>query len=68
MPAAAKIIPATDDRNYFDQIEQLARNDPRFARLDNSGNELPETRFQKRFQERGMPIYGIALRKVSPVM
>ena len=58
---------ATDDRNYFGQIDQLAKNDPRFGRVDNAGNELPETRFQKRFRERRMPIYRLALRKVSPV-
>jgi tRNA (guanine-N7-)-methyltransferase len=59
---------ATDDRNYFEQIEQIAKNDLRFARIDNAEDDLPETRFQKRFQERGMPIHGLALRKVSPVM
>ena len=59
---------ATDDRNYFEQIDHLAENDARFVRIDNPGSELPATRFQQRFQERGLPIYRLALRKVSPVM
>jgi tRNA (guanine-N7-)-methyltransferase len=59
---------ATDDRNYFERIDYLAQNDSRFGRIDNSGNDLPETRFQKRFQERGKSVYGLVLRKVSPVM
>ncbi|MGH8099756.1 MAG: tRNA (guanosine(46)-N7)-methyltransferase TrmB [Chthoniobacterales bacterium] len=60
---------ATDDRNYFEQIQRVAQSDPRFARLDNSGDDhLPATRFQKRFEERGAPIYRLTLRKISPVM
>jgi tRNA (guanine-N7-)-methyltransferase len=60
---------ATDDRNYFAQIQRVAQSDPRFVRLDNSGADpLPATRFQKRFEERGAPIYRFTLRKISPVM
>jgi len=60
---------ATDDRNYFEQIERVAQSDPRFARLNNPGDDpLPTTRFQKRFEERGAAIYRLTLRKISPVM
>jgi len=59
---------ATDDRNYFEQIQRVVQSDPRFARIDNSKAEsFPATRFQKRFEERGASIYRLALRKVSPV-
>lgn len=60
---------ATDDRNYFEQIRRVARSDPRFSGLDHSGDDsLPATRFQKRFEERGAPIYRLTLRKISSVM
>lgn len=60
---------ATDDRNYFEQIRRVAQNDPRFTRLDHSGyDSLPATRFQRRFEERGAPIYRLTLRKISAVM
>lgn len=60
---------ATDDRNYFAQIQRVAQSDPRFVRLDNFGADpLPATRFQKRFEERGAPIYRFTLRKISPVI
>jgi tRNA (guanine-N7-)-methyltransferase len=58
---------ATDDRNYFGQIQRVAQTDPRFARVDNT-DSLPATRFQKRFEEHGTSIYRLTLRKNSPVM
>jgi len=60
---------ATDDRNYFGQIQRVAQTDPRFARIDSSTHDfLPATRFQKRFEEHGAPIYRLTLRKNSPVI
>jgi tRNA (guanine-N7-)-methyltransferase len=64
---------ATDERDYFEQMRCLAQenlqfeidqaNDSRFAK-----NDLPSTKFECRFQQKGVPIYRLALRKVSPVM
>jgi tRNA (guanine-N7-)-methyltransferase len=60
---------ATDDRNYFEQIERVAHRDPRFGTITNSEtNSLPATRFQRRFEKGNVAIYRLTLRKVSPVI
>ena len=59
---------ATDQSDYFREIERLSQGHVRFT-IDTSGKvELPMTKFQRRFTELGTPIYRLTLRKVSPVI
>lgn len=57
----------TDQRDYFEQITRIARNDPRFLIVRTEDANLPTTKFERRFSDAGEPIYRLALRKVSPV-
>jgi len=67
---------ATDQLDYFDQMQRLARADPQFAIVDPllarpvgvDDVDLPLTKFERKFQQQGVPIHRLALRKVSPVM
>jgi len=58
---------ATDQRDYFEQIARVGRNDSRFVILDSEDAALPTTKFERGFVAAGAPIYRLALRKVSPV-
>jgi tRNA (guanine-N7-)-methyltransferase len=58
---------ATDQRDYFEQIARVCRNDSRFVILDSEDADLPTTKFERRFAAADAPIYRLALRKVSPV-
>jgi tRNA (guanine-N7-)-methyltransferase len=73
---------ATDQLDYFRQIERLAQasslqvskkldglKPPSLRRETSSdGNgDLPLTKFERRFSALGVPIYRLALRKISPV-
>jgi tRNA (guanine-N7-)-methyltransferase len=74
---------ATDQRDYFQQMQRLAAGDSRFEIIDTgndvypfdcrshrggqAGQVLPVTKFERRFQEQGEPIYRLSLRKASPV-
>lgn len=58
---------ATDQRDYFEQIERTARNHSGFTILDLDDVDLPTTKFENRFRQRGAPIYRFSLQKVSPV-
>jgi tRNA (guanine-N7-)-methyltransferase len=59
---------ATDQRDYFEQMQRLALNDLRFEKIATEGFDFPTTKFEYRFREQGMPIYRLELRKISPVM
>ncbi len=54
---------ATDQRDYFDQIEELARRQTRFRIVADSDRDLPVTQFEKRFLALGQPIYRLDLEK-----
>jgi tRNA (guanine-N7-)-methyltransferase len=58
---------ATDQRDYFEQIDRVANNHSGFGAIDFADVDLPMTKFERRFREAGAPIYRLALRKVSPV-
>jgi tRNA (guanine-N7-)-methyltransferase len=62
---------ATDQADYFEQISRSARSHSGFEIVDLSASpartDLPVTKFERRFQAQGAPIYRLALRKVSPV-
>ena len=57
---------ATDQTDYFESMRDLASRVPGFAVVPKSGT-LPITTFQKHFEQRGVKIHRLALRKVSEV-
>ena len=60
---------ATDQLDYFQQTQRLALGDSEFEMIVGGEDvDLPPTKFERRFQEQGAPIYRIVLRKLSPVM
>jgi len=60
---------ATDQFDYFHQIERLSHAHLQFQVVPQSPDEvvLPVTKFEKQFREQGAPIYRLTLRKTSPV-
>jgi len=60
---------ATDYLDYFHQIERLSRGHLQFELVPQSPDDFvfPVTKFEKRFRDRGAPIYRLTLRKTSPV-
>ncbi|HEV3244619.1 MAG TPA: tRNA (guanosine(46)-N7)-methyltransferase TrmB [Chthoniobacterales bacterium] len=58
---------ATDQRDYFAQIDRVATSHSEFGAIDFEDVDLPMTKFERRFREAGAPVYRLALRKVSPV-
>jgi tRNA (guanine-N7-)-methyltransferase len=61
---------ATDQLDYFHQIERLSRAHLQFQVVPQSPDDvvLPVTKFGKKFREQGLPNYRLALRKISPVV
>lgn len=58
---------ATDQLDYFHQIQGLSRTHPEFEVVDLDGVVLPLTKFERKFREQHLPIYRLTLRKTSPV-
>ena len=60
---------ATDQLDYFYQIERLSRAHLHFQVVPPSPDDavLPVTKFEKKFRDQGAPIYRLTLRKTSPV-
>lgn len=59
---------ATDQLDYFHQIERVAVGDSRFQKIDIEDEaQLPATKFERRFRVQGLPVYRLSLRKISPV-
>jgi tRNA (guanine-N7-)-methyltransferase len=67
---------ATDQLDYFDQMQRLAKADPQFAIVEPllatpvevDDVDLPLSKFERKFQQQGVPIHWLTLRKISPVM
>jgi len=59
----------TDQLDYFHQIERLSRAHVQFQTMPQSPEDFvfPVTKFERKFRDRGVPIYRLTLRKVSPV-
>lgn len=59
---------ATDQPAYFEQIDRIARTFENFE-IDESGSgdELPKSAFQRRYEHEGADIYRVVMRKVSSV-
>ena len=58
---------ATDQLEYFHQIERLSRAHACFEVVDSDDGVLPLTKFEREFREQGTPIYRLTLRKTSPL-
>jgi tRNA (guanine-N7-)-methyltransferase len=56
----------TDCLDYFRKIEEIARSTTGFAIVD-ADVDLPPSKFGLIFRQKGLPIYWLALRKISPV-
>ncbi|MCA1658286.1 MAG: hypothetical protein LC627_03195, partial [Verrucomicrobiaceae bacterium] len=58
---------ATDQHDYFDAIQQLAKAAADLkivdAALDRRDVDLPRTKFEQIFQQKGVKIYRLELRK-----
>ncbi len=57
---------ATDEKDYFQEIEETTGRDPRFEMVTDVNGDLPITTFEQRFLAAGQPIYRLDLRKISP--
>jgi tRNA (guanine-N7-)-methyltransferase len=57
---------ATDQTDYFESMQELASRFAGFAAVS-EGGPLPATTFQKQFEQRGLKIHRLRLRKVSEV-
>ena len=55
---------ATDQLEYFQQIERLSRAHTQFEIVDFDDVVFPETKFERRFGEQGAPIHRLTLGKV----
>jgi tRNA (guanine-N7-)-methyltransferase len=58
---------ATDQREYFEKMKEMARANSSFAIIDPTVAHLPLTKFEKTFRAQGASIHWLELRKVSPV-
>jgi tRNA (guanine-N7-)-methyltransferase len=60
---------ATDQLDYFHEIERLSRAHQQFQVVPLSPDDavLPVTKFERKFREQRVPIYRLTLRKTSPV-
>jgi tRNA (guanine-N7-)-methyltransferase len=58
---------ATDQLDYFRQIERLSHTNSKFEIVDSDEVVLPATKFERTFREQGLPVYRLTLRKTSPV-
>src|SRR5215471_2061934 len=60
---------ATDQLDYFNQIERLSRAHLQFQVVPQSPDDslFPVTKFERKFRQQGVPIYRLTLRKSSPL-
>jgi tRNA (guanine-N7-)-methyltransferase len=60
---------ATDQIDYFQQVERVSRAHVQFQVVPQSPDDaiFPVTKFEKKFRKQGAPIYRLTLRKTSPV-
>src|SRR4051794_7824908 len=62
-----KLLVATDQLDYFEQIGELAAGRTDFLTRPADDVDLPRSKFEAKFHEQRVPIYRFELRKVSPV-
>jgi len=60
---------ATDQIDYFQQVERVSRAHLQFQVVPRSPDDaiLPVTKFERKFRGQNLPIYRLTLRKTSPV-
>src|SRR4029079_8937296 len=60
---------ATDQIDYFQQVERISRAHLQFQVVPRSPDDaiLPVTKFERKFRGQSLPIYRLTLRKTSPV-
>ena len=60
---------ATDQFDYFQQVERISRAHQQFQVVLRSPDDavLPVTKFERKFRKQGVPIYRLTLRKTAPV-
>jgi len=58
---------ATDHKDYFDQIQEVAERLQIFQLAVSDGAIYPSSTFEDKYKAEGIPIYRLELRKVSPV-
>jgi len=60
---------ATDQLDYFNQIERLSQAHLQFQVVPQSPDDslFPVTKFERKFRQQGVPIYRLTLRKTSPL-
>jgi tRNA (guanine-N7-)-methyltransferase len=60
---------ATDQLDYFHQIERVSRSHLQFQVVPQSQDDavLAVSKFERKFREQGAAIYRLTLRKISPV-
>ena len=60
---------ATDQLDYFQQVERISRDHLQFLVVPRSPDDavLPVTKFERKFREQSLPIHRLTLRKTSPV-
>ena len=72
------LLIATDDLDYFREIKRVTQNHSGFVTVDVTNRfgtpeswrrrvDLPITKFERKYCERGVPIHGLELRKISLV-
>jgi tRNA (guanine-N7-)-methyltransferase len=61
---------ATDQIDYFHQIERLSRVHPQIKTVPESPDDpaFPVTKFERKFRDQGAAIHRLTLRKTSPVI
>ena len=61
---------ATDQLDYFQQVERISRARVQFHVVPRSADDavLPVTKFERKFREQSLPIHRLTLRKTSPVI
>ena len=57
----------TDHREYFEQIQEVAARTEKYELIPPNGQVYPPSRFEEQFQQRGVEIHRLELRKISPV-
>ena len=61
------LLVATDHVSYLEKIKEIAQTNLDLAIVDPTSVDLPQSRFARFFQQKGVAIHWLELRNVSPV-
>jgi tRNA (guanine-N7-)-methyltransferase len=63
--AGGEVLLKTDDLPYFQWMERVCRDYPKFRRIEwEQPQDWPKTDFEMEYLEKGLPIHHLRLRKV----